>query len=185
VGLSLRGYAKHRGCRLFAVQKACRSGKIRVLDDGTIDPDAADAAWNAAAEARRAAGRSPADPTRVVLPAESLGTAQETARAVLAEHGAPAGEVLRLVDVRLAAELLRVQQRSNAIAAQEMECRLRLRKVAGEAIDKRIVDALVENTIRIVWRFVPPEDVPAALETLRDLQAHCLDGSTTVESNRP
>jgi hypothetical protein len=86
--------------------------------------------------------------------------------------------VLTLADVRLAGELLRVQQRSNAIATQEMECRLRLRKAADEAIDKRIVDALVANTIRVIWQFVPPEDVPAALDTLRELQAHCLDRPT-------
>jgi hypothetical protein len=161
-----------------AVLKAVRSGRISALPDGTINPTAADAAWTAAATARRAAGKVPADPTRVVLPAGSLATAEQTVRAVLIEHGAPAGEALRLVDVRLAAELLRVQQRSNAIAAQEMECRLRLRKVADEAVDKRLVDALVANTIRVIWRFVPPEDVPAALEALRELQSHCLDRPT-------
>jgi len=89
--------------------------------------------------------------------------------------------VLTLADVRLAGELLRVQQRSNAIAAQEMECRLRLRMVADEAVDKRIVDALVKNTIRVIWRFVPPEDVPTALDTLRELQSHCLDEPRSVE----
>jgi hypothetical protein len=181
MGISQRAYARHRGCSLFAVQKACRSRRIPVLADGTIDPDAADAAWTAAAAARRAAQGITADPKRVVLPAGSLATAEQTVRAVLTEHGAPAGEVLRLVDVRLAAELLRVQQRSNAIAAQEMECRLRLRRVADEAVDKRIVEALVKNTIRVIWRFVPPEDVPAALETLRELQSHCLGRPTAVE----
>jgi hypothetical protein len=180
MGLSLRGYAKHRACSLFAVQKACRSGRIPVLADGTIDPAAADAAWDAAA-ARRAAERVSADPKPVLLSAGSLATAEQTVRAVLTEHGAPAGEALRLVDVRLAAELLRVQQRSNAIAAQEMECRLRLRRVTDEAVDKRIVEALAANTIRVIWRFVPPEDVPAALETLRELQAHCLDRPTPAE----
>jgi hypothetical protein len=180
MGLSLRGYAKHRGCTLFAVQKACRSGKIRVLDDGTIDPDAADAAWNAAVEARRAARRPPADPTRV-LPARSLATAQQSARAVLAAHGAPASEMLTLADVKLAIELQRVRRQSLAIAHQEQEHRMRLRRLADQAVDKRIVDALVANTIRIVWRFVPPEDVPAALDALRELQSHCLDRSTPAE----
>jgi hypothetical protein len=185
MGVSLRAYARHRGVTLAAVQKARQTGRIPVLADGTVEADAADAAWNAAAAARRAAQTVPADPTRVVLPVGSLATAEATVRAVLVEHGAPASGALTIADVRLASELLRVQQRSNAIAAQEAEYRLRLRMVADEAVDKRIVDALVENTIRVIWRFVPPEDVPAALETLRDLQAHCLDESTTVESNRP
>jgi hypothetical protein len=181
MGLSLRGYAKHRGCRLFAVQKARRSGKIPVLGDGTIDPDAADAAWNAAAEARRAAGRPPADPKRVALSTGSLATAEQTVRAVLVEHGAPASEMVTLADVRLAGELLRVQQRSNAISRQEQEHRMRLRRLADEAVDKRIVDALVANTIHVIWQFVPPEDVPTALDTLRELLAHCLDRPTPAE----
>ena len=114
MGVSLRTYARHRGCSLFAVQKARASGRIPVLADGTIDPAAADAAWDAAA-VRRAAERVRAEPKRVVLSAGSLATAEQTVRAVLAEHGAPAGGALRLVDVRLAAELLRMQQRSNAM----------------------------------------------------------------------
>jgi hypothetical protein len=163
------------------VQRARETGRIPVLADGTVEAAAADAAWDAAAAARRAAHRLPADPTRVGLPAGSLATAEATVRTVLAEHGAPAGEALRLADVRLAGELLRVQQRANAIAAQEAEYRLRLRMVADEAIDKRLVDALVANTTRVIWRFVPPEDVLTALHTLRQLQSHCLDEPTSGE----
>src|SRR5262245_47951475 len=118
MGLSLRAYARHRGVTLAAAQKACQSGRIPVLADGAIDPSAADAAWDAAT-ARRAALRVRADPTRVVLPGRSLAVAEQTARAVLVEHGAPAGEALTLADVRLAGELLRVQQRANAIAAHK------------------------------------------------------------------
>jgi hypothetical protein len=181
MGVSLRAYARHRGCSLFAVQKARKRGYVPVLADGSIDVTAADTAWDAAAAARRIAERVPADPTRVVLPGASLALAEQTARTVLTEHGAPAGEALTLADVRLAGELLRVQQRANAIAAQEAEYRLRLRMVANEAIDKRIVDALVANTIHVIWRFVPPEGVPAALDALRELQSHCLDQPRSVE----
>ena len=117
----------------------------------------------------------------MVLPAGSLTTAEQTVRAVLAEHGAAASEVLTLADVRLAGELLRVQQRSNAIAAQAVESRLRQRAMAGEAIDKRLVDPLVANTVRVITEYVPPEDVPAALDKLRALQAHCLDRPPPVE----
>ena len=181
MGLSLRAYSRHRRVTLAAVQKALKTNRITALPDGTIDPEAANRAWNAAAEVRRAAEKVLPDPTRVVLPAGSLATAEATVRAVLAEQGAPASPALTIADVRLASELLRVQQRSNAIAAQEMVCRLRLRMEAGESIDKRIVDALVENTIHVIWQFVPPEDVPAALDTLRELQAHCLDRPTPAE----
>src|SRR5262249_37458315 len=155
------------------VQKALKTHRITALPDGTIDPEIADKVWNAAAEVRPMPDKVPADLTRVVS-AGSLATAEATVRAVLVEHGAPANEMLTLADVRLAGELLRVQQRSNAISRQEQEHRMRLRRLADEAVDKRIVDALVSNTIRVIWRFVRPDDVPTALDTLRELLAHCL-----------
>ena len=43
--LSLRGYAKHRGVSLKAVQKALASGRITKRDDGLIDPDVSDLNW--------------------------------------------------------------------------------------------------------------------------------------------
>jgi len=43
--LSLRGYAKHRGVSLKAVQKALASGRITKRDDGLIDPAVSDVNW--------------------------------------------------------------------------------------------------------------------------------------------
>jgi hypothetical protein len=45
--LSLRGYAKHRGVSLTAVQKAIHSGRIATTSEGLIDSDRADAEWTA------------------------------------------------------------------------------------------------------------------------------------------
>jgi hypothetical protein len=45
MGLSIRGYAKHRGCTHRAVQKALATGRIVAGADGTIDPAAADRMW--------------------------------------------------------------------------------------------------------------------------------------------
>lgn len=51
MGLSTRGYAEHRrelglsGGTHRAVQVALEEGRIPALDDGTIDPEAADVAW--------------------------------------------------------------------------------------------------------------------------------------------
>jgi hypothetical protein len=177
MGLSLRAYSRHRRVTLAAIQKALKTGRITALPDRTIDPDIADRAWDAAAEVRRAARKVPADPTRVMLPGGSLSTAVATVHATLDEHGVSAGQALTLADVRLAAELLRVQQRSNAITAQEMECRLRLRKVADEAIDRRIVDALLANVVQVICQYVDPCDVPAALDKLRAKQARCVPGT--------
>ena len=43
--MSLRGYARHRGVSLRAVQKALKSGRISAREDGRLDADVADANW--------------------------------------------------------------------------------------------------------------------------------------------
>ena len=47
MGMSQRKYAKHRGCHESTVRKAVRDGRIEKEADGTIDPEKADAAWEA------------------------------------------------------------------------------------------------------------------------------------------
>ena len=47
MGLSQRAYAKHRGVTENAVRKAVKAGRIQREPDGTIEPEAADAAWDA------------------------------------------------------------------------------------------------------------------------------------------
>jgi hypothetical protein len=179
MGISLRAYARHRGCSLFAVQRARQTGRIPALADGSIDPDAADTAWDAAAAARRAAQRIPADPTRLALPAGSLATAEATVRGVLAEHGAPAGEGLTFADARLANELLKAQQRAAAIAAQERECRLREIAAATQGFDAHFVEALILNTVRVISEFVPACDMEAALDSFRATLAGYVPGRVT------
>jgi len=44
-GLSIRGYARHRGVSHTAVRKALASGRITASDDGTIDAALADEEW--------------------------------------------------------------------------------------------------------------------------------------------
>jgi hypothetical protein len=45
MGVSLRAYARMRGCSLTAVQKAIASKRITTLPDGTIDPERANQDW--------------------------------------------------------------------------------------------------------------------------------------------
>ncbi len=45
MGVSIRQYAKHRGVRHSAVQKAITSRRITQNPDGTIDPERADMEW--------------------------------------------------------------------------------------------------------------------------------------------
>ena len=47
MGMSRRQYAAHRGVSHTAVSKAVRTGRISVLEDGTIDPEQADREWAA------------------------------------------------------------------------------------------------------------------------------------------
>lgn len=60
--LTLRGYAKHRGCSLGAVQYALKVGRIRRGRDGLIDSGVADRQWKARTDVvRSAAGKRSAD----------------------------------------------------------------------------------------------------------------------------
>src|ERR1039458_7760220 len=61
--MSLRGYARHRGCALSAVQKAIKSGRISVQPDGKIDSAQADLQWqrNTGQHAPPVAQRGPDD----------------------------------------------------------------------------------------------------------------------------
>jgi len=179
MGISLRAYARHRGVTLAAVQKARETGRIPVLADGTVEAAAADTAWEAAAAARRAAKTVPADPTRVVLQAGSLATAEATVRAVLVEHGVPAGEAVTLADARLANELLKAQQRVAAIAAQERDCRLREIAAATQAFNAHFVEALILNAVQVISEFVPPCDMEAALDSYRATLAGYVPGRVT------
>jgi hypothetical protein len=48
--MSLRAYARHRGCALRAVQKAIETGRITLSADGKVDSAAADASWELATD---------------------------------------------------------------------------------------------------------------------------------------
>ena len=49
-GLTIRGYARHRGISHTAVRKALATGRITATPDGTIDPEAADRQWATATD---------------------------------------------------------------------------------------------------------------------------------------
>jgi hypothetical protein len=186
MALSARAYARHRGVSHTAVQKALRAGRITALPDGTINPEVADQAWNAAGEARGATEQIAADPTRVMLPAGSLATAEATVRAVLVEHGAPTAKALTLADVRLASEILRARQRADAIiAAQRREARLQQRENATEGINPHIVSTLIGNLVSVLMQYLDPRDVEPALDKVRALQERYVPGTATETSPSP
>lgn len=47
MGMSIRGYARHRNCSPSSVMKALATGRITKQPDGTIDPEQADLEWAA------------------------------------------------------------------------------------------------------------------------------------------
>ena len=60
MGISLRAYARMRGCSLTAVQKAIASKRITTLADGTIDPERANRDWAKNTFAGQTVHRAPA-----------------------------------------------------------------------------------------------------------------------------
>ena len=53
MGVSLREYARRRGVSHVAVMKAIRAGRLTPEPDGTLDPDKADAQWDARTDPAR------------------------------------------------------------------------------------------------------------------------------------
>ncbi len=62
MGISLRAYARMRGCSLTAVQKAIASKRITTLPDGTIDPERANEEWAKNTFAGNASSQRPPAP---------------------------------------------------------------------------------------------------------------------------
>lgn len=56
--LSQRDYARHRGVRVYAVQKALKSGRITADKDGKIDPAKADIQWEQNTDPGRRRGQN-------------------------------------------------------------------------------------------------------------------------------
>lgn len=84
MGMSRRQYAAHRGVSHTAVSKAIRTGRISVLEDGTIDPEQADREWASQTDPSKQRG-----PHAQALAAE---TAASTSRASEADGAAPEAE---------------------------------------------------------------------------------------------
>ena len=80
--MSLRGYARHRGVALSAVQKAIQSNRISTLPDGRVDSEIADAEWARNTAPRPDNKASQADaPRSTTEPALKLDGGLEYARA--------------------------------------------------------------------------------------------------------
>lgn len=128
MGLSVRGYAQHRGVSHTAVQKAIRLGRITAEADGSIDPAKADAEWSANTNSEPGK-RKPKQTTGSERPAKVKPVPEAAVTAVretLRESGEPlpAGG-MTFMQARTANEVLKA--RTN---------RLKLQKLKGELVDR-------------------------------------------------
>src|ERR1039458_9950806 len=126
--MSLRGYARHRGCALSAVQKAIKSGRISVQPDGKIDSAQADLQWqrNTGQHAPPVAQRGPDD-----IDGAAFGGSQYTkARAVREHYQARLAKMVPKDEVQVAAfnkfrqfrdHMLNIPDRIAAMVAAETE----------------------------------------------------------------
>lgn len=69
MNMGVREYARHRNVNHSAVQKALKSGRIQLEQDGLIDPIKADAAW--ADNTDPALQRKPVQPIKTAQPQKS------------------------------------------------------------------------------------------------------------------
>jgi hypothetical protein len=92
-GLSIRGYARHRGVSHTAVRKALAAGRISSGDDGKIDPGVADQQWATAtnlSKPRNSVMGVPKKRRALGAPPDALGSPglDEPAPAPLSQAGA-------------------------------------------------------------------------------------------------
>jgi len=73
--LSLRAYARHRGCTLRAVQKALENGRIALAPDGKINPEECDRTWELLSDPSK---KREAKVKRVMKHAEKFNEAKAT-----------------------------------------------------------------------------------------------------------
>ena len=123
MGVSRRGYARHRGCAESAVRKALATGRITLEPDGTIDPKRADARWAATTDP---AQQRLVGPQVVGRPERQNGSAAP-----------PPGTGTAFLQARTANEVLKSHERQ-----------IRLARMKGELVDRAKAEALVFHLAR-------------------------------------
>lgn len=183
MGLSRRAYAAHRkanglpGSVESAVRKAIASGRISVEADGTIDPVKADRQWELATNpsyqrdeasmeqgVERARATNEAD-ERKPVPQAAVAAVRET-HAQAAPDVLGEGSTVTYAKARAARE---------AIAAQTAS--LRLKKLKGDLVDRRAVEAHVFDLARKErdsWLQLPAR-VAANMAAELDVDAHAME----------
>lgn len=171
-GLSIREYARHRraaglkGGSPWGVQKALKAGRIHQNADGKIDPEQADAEWEAATDAGRGDGHPG--------PARQIHRAPTQPSAVL-PGGAPSYATSRAIREAYAARLAKIayEERSKALVdasrvQAEAYRRARGARDAVLAVPGRLAAILAAETDPAVVEARLDEEIRKALEALGD-----------------
>ena len=123
-GMSIRAYARHRGCSHVAVLKAIKAGRIPAEPDGSIDAVKADAAWDRQTDPAKQRGKMKSVPNAAVTTVTE--TLKSEGRAV------PSAGNMTFLQAKTANEVLKAQER-----------KLKLEKMRGDLIDRKKATALV------------------------------------------
>jgi hypothetical protein len=160
--VSMRAYARHRGVSLSAVQKAIRSGRVKLVNGG-IDVALADVDWAQNTQARLAQSCLHAEqPLRAPLSYVTQETADRFQRALrgaarLDDH------LAELAKIEIEERSRRLVDRSEVEAAMLMIVGRTANLLASES-DPANVEAILANEIRTALRV----DAPATSERGRN-----------------
>lgn len=179
MGLSRRKYAEYRGVSESAVRKAIATGRITLLEDGTIDPVAADAQWDAQTDPAKQRGehaRTQSAETAASTARAKAGTkpvpraAIDAVNSTLDEAGeapAPVGEgEVSFLRARMANEVLKAQT-----------AKVKLQKLKKELVDRARATSLVFDLARRerdAWLNWPPR-VAANMAAELEVDAHRME----------
>ncbi len=155
--MSLRGYAKHRGVSLAAVQKAIAAGRITRRTDGKIDSTAADREW-AANTAPSVSGRESARPGGA--PSGSVFQRARTmlqvykARLAALQFEIKSGQLVRLAEVQQAFGEQVVQAKTRLLGIGNKLAPL-LATESSAAKCRKLVDDEIKRALKEVSEYEP------------------------------
>ena len=163
MGVSLREYARRRGVSHVAVMKAIKAGRLMPEPDGTLDPDKADAQW----DARTDPARRPEPPEDEPAQADETAAADTPAEP---RPPAPAGEsapqgAATFTQARTAHEIAKAQR-----------ARIQVQRLRAEVVDRAQATAEVFRLARrerdawVNW----PARVAALMAAELGLDAHAM-----------
>jgi hypothetical protein len=176
MGISLRAYARMRGCSLPAVQKAIASKRITTLPDGSIDPERANQEWARNTFAGQTVNRAPVappveqraahtpeptvasgDPVAQYLRARAVKTSFE-ARTAQLEYEERAGKLIQAVRASEYAASF------SAIVKDHLQARAdRLAPMLAAVNDEKAIHRLLKNDDEAVLRKVSKAIADAGL----------------------